>query len=214
MPGPSYVEFDLIPNFNIGKSKIHGNGVLASKFIKQGDFINTAIIKNHCTRFGAYLNHSDFPNAETRKEGDVYKTYSLVDINRDDEITVDYRRNKDLEQPYPGWKLYNEAVPNNGVETDSRPRSDEETYQVLIKKTSYPASKDVSVRVDEKHAGQIYNNEIDVEEDDIDENCNSPQFGSSIASTTSPEMDKETYLSLLKNTIKVKGVKIKNEDKK
>jgi hypothetical protein len=66
-----YIEIDLNPNFKIGKSNIDGNGVIATVQLKYGDFINVAIIGNKCTKFGAYLNHSDFPTAKTMKGGDL-----------------------------------------------------------------------------------------------------------------------------------------------
>lgn len=100
-------------NFEIGKSDIHGNGVIAKLPIKAGDFINKAIEptarsgssdKTHdATMFGRHLNHCGDPNAETKYEEDLFNTYALKDIKPGDEITVDYRKNKKLEQPKDGW---------------------------------------------------------------------------------------------------------------
>jgi len=99
----------LTKNFKIEKSNIHGKGVIATKDIESGDLINIAIYKDkdgtyHSTRFGGYINHSYSPNAITRNEGDLYKTYAEKKINSGDEITVDYTINRDLEQPSPEWK--------------------------------------------------------------------------------------------------------------
>lgn len=98
-----------IKNFKIGDSNIHGKGTIATKKFKNGDYINVALYKVEdniydTTQFGAHLNHSCEPNARTRFEGDHYRTYAETDIAPDDEITVDYTKNKDLEQPEDGWK--------------------------------------------------------------------------------------------------------------
>jgi len=95
-------------NFRLGRSKIDGQGVISSKYIKPDEFINIALIPskvNHQTTiFGKYINHCDKPNAETRLENDYYKTYCIEDIDPDDEITVDYRKNQSLEQPQNRWR--------------------------------------------------------------------------------------------------------------
>lgn len=103
------VDHEPIQNFEIKDSDIHGKGVFATKKIKPGHFINVALFKGEsgehdCTMFGAHINHSYKPNARTRFEGDYYRTYSIQDIEPGDEITVDYRKNKSLEQPEENWK--------------------------------------------------------------------------------------------------------------
>lgn len=146
-----------INNYEIGPSKIHGNGVISKDNFYPGSFINTALIDWQTTEFGAHLNHSDFPNARTRKEGDgLFRTYAIATIKPGDEIVVDYTVNKDLEQPEDGW---NEYTPRDDVE-------------------------------EQDTSGSI--------------------FGSSIINRASarPDPDKETYLNLLKHTIKVKKVDI------
>jgi hypothetical protein len=98
----------LVQNFKIDDSDIHGKGVIATKEIEPGERINVALFKGkekgyHTTRFGAHINHSSKPNARTKKEEDQYVTYSEKKINPDDEITVDYTVNPELEQPDPSW---------------------------------------------------------------------------------------------------------------
>ena len=97
-----------IDNFKIGASNIHGKGAFATKKFRPGENINVALFKIHdnyydTTNFGAHLNHSSKPNARTRFEGGLYRTYASIDIEPDDEITVDYTKNKDLEQPEDDW---------------------------------------------------------------------------------------------------------------
>ena len=101
-------EKEEVDNFEIKNSKIHGKGVFATKKMKAGDFINVSLYKGKddfhgTTNFGGHLNHCSQPNARTRFEGEYYRTYCSNDINPGDEITVDYRKNKTLEQPEEGW---------------------------------------------------------------------------------------------------------------
>ncbi len=98
-----------IRNFRIDFSEIDGKGVFATKKIKAGQFINVALYKDendlhNTTIFGAHINHSSKPNARTRFEGDYYRTYSIGKIEPDEEITIDYRKNKSLEQPEDTWR--------------------------------------------------------------------------------------------------------------
>ena len=94
-------------NYKIGKSSIHGNGVIATDSISKDSLIDTALvpdgISHKTTTFGAHLNHSNSPNAETRKENNIYRTYCIKDIEKGDEIVVDYTKNKELEQPEADW---------------------------------------------------------------------------------------------------------------
>jgi len=102
----SEMDSNLIQNFKIDKSNIHGSGVIATKEIEPEEVINIAIYKNivyHCTRFGAHINHSYSPNAITKDKGDRYITYAVKKINPGDEISVDYTVNPELEQPDPSW---------------------------------------------------------------------------------------------------------------
>lgn len=102
-------------NYEIKKSDIHGNGSFSKRNFREGDFINNAIIGTghqttkldsdfKTTTFGTYLNHSNRPNAITKFEDGVYKTYAIIDIKPNEEITVDYTQNEELEQPEKGWK--------------------------------------------------------------------------------------------------------------
>lgn len=100
----------LMNNYKVRQSPIHGRGVFADKEFKSGELVNTHIYpeKNgmsKTTHFGSFLNHSHTPNALTKKYKDgFYKTFATVDIKPGDEITLDYTKNKTLEQPEEGWK--------------------------------------------------------------------------------------------------------------
>jgi SET domain-containing protein len=97
---------DLMNNYAIRPSPIHGNGVFARQAFKKGDFINTHFEPGEkITDFGKHLNHSSKPCARsTRQDDDSYKTHAIKDIKKGDEITLDYTVNKNLEQPQKGWK--------------------------------------------------------------------------------------------------------------
>lgn len=93
-------------NYAIRPSPIHGNGVFAKKNLKKGEFINTHFEPGEkITDFGANLNHCSSPNARSTKQDDGgYKTHAQKNIAKDDEVTLDYTTNKNLEQPQKGWK--------------------------------------------------------------------------------------------------------------
>lgn len=100
---------EKVAGFEIAKSKIHGVGVISKRTYEPGDLIGIALYwgEKHypqTTTFGANINHSYSPNAETRNEGEYYKTYAIEKIFPGDEIVVDYTVNKDLEQPEDDWK--------------------------------------------------------------------------------------------------------------
>jgi len=97
---------DLMNNFVVRSSPINGNGVFSTKSHRKGDFINTHFEPGQkITNFGANLNHSSTPNAISKKQPDGgYKTYAQKNIDPNDEVTLDYTINKDLEQPQKGWK--------------------------------------------------------------------------------------------------------------
>lgn len=106
-------------NYEIRKSPIHGKGVFAVRDYKKGEqidlhaieFVDQPSIEMIFTEFGLHLNHSNIPNAETRIEKNEiegnptkeYITYVIKPIKIGDEITLDYRHLKNLEQPQKGW---------------------------------------------------------------------------------------------------------------
>lgn len=96
----------LMNNYVLRLSPIHGHGVFSKKSFRKGDFINTHFNPNYdITEFGSHMNHSPSPNAKSIRSKDYsFKTYAEKDIKPGDEITLDYRQNKDLEQPQKDWK--------------------------------------------------------------------------------------------------------------
>ena len=94
--------------YETGPSSIHGIGVFSIKRIPKGTFIGITHygypddVKT--TELGKCHNHSEDPNVVSRLEGIVRKFFALRDIEPKEEITVDYRRQPELEQPKKSWK--------------------------------------------------------------------------------------------------------------
>jgi len=105
------LELDNKEVYKIGPSKIHGNGIIAKKNFKPGEYINICVskIRNKypqfdITKFGSHLNHSHTPNAEIKREPPYYNTYARNEIQPDEEVTVDYSESPEFAQPKPQWK--------------------------------------------------------------------------------------------------------------
>lgn len=178
-------------NFEIKTSPIHGVGAFSKDNFKKDDFINTHIypLTNgypYVTPFGRNLNHSNNPNAVSKKEEDgCYRVYALTDVNSGDEITLDYTANKDLEQPEPSWKT--EIV-----------KVDPKTYSDKNKK------KTVFLKVDSSDQSNMptYNPLMGEAEKLIDEEEQGilNQGSETVFGKTNPRPDQETYLALLKHS--------------
>lgn len=85
-------------NYKVGKSKIHGNGVIADKYISKGSIIGIAmtfsfiIIPYITPDLGIWINHSYEPNAFIYYciSSNVYYLVANESIDRDEEITMNY----------------------------------------------------------------------------------------------------------------------------
>ena len=101
----NYLKY-LNNNYVIRSSPIHGNGIFSKKNFNKGEFINTHFDSDfNITEFGKFLNHSKDPNARSFKQTDSsYQTYAIKPINNNDEITLDYTVNPELEQPQKNWR--------------------------------------------------------------------------------------------------------------
>jgi hypothetical protein len=193
---------DLKDNYEIKKSSIHGVGAFSKTKFNKGDFINTHILPKgedlHVTSFGKKLNHSNTPNAISKKgEDGCYKVYSTSDINPGDEITIDYKVNKDLEQPHKHWNV-------EGVKIDPQTYSKKNKKKTVFLKID--SSDESNMPTHNPFIGED-ENLIDEEEQGIVATGNRTVFGS-----TNPRADQETYLALLKNSGPKIKVKIKKKD--
>lgn len=72
-------------------SKIHGNGLFATKDFKAGELICPGRINGKRTLAGRYTNHSTNANVVPEKVGDDINAVALRDIYKGEELLVDYR---------------------------------------------------------------------------------------------------------------------------
>ena len=86
--------------YKIGESEIDGKGLIANKNIKAGDFIGLSHSNGEVVSdIGKFYNHSTTPNAISRLIGNNRYVVASENIAAGGEITVDYRKQKELEQP-------------------------------------------------------------------------------------------------------------------
>ncbi len=99
--------------YQVKKSKIHGNGVFATRDFHEEEFINVVAIMHNVraednnfiiSDFGKLINHSYEPNGELRDNAGVYTMYATQKIKDGDEMTVDYTKTKEFKQPGSWWK--------------------------------------------------------------------------------------------------------------
>lgn len=84
----------------IKPSKIEGNGVFVKGDLKKGEVIGLAHSNGQpSTELGRMHNHSERPNAESIKIGEDRFLKALKKLKTGEEITVDYRKQPELEQP-------------------------------------------------------------------------------------------------------------------
>lgn len=96
------IRFESDKNFHVCKSGIDGKGAIASKNIKKGELIGTAITDEEKTRakegiqvdtrtrLGRTLNHQDSENAIQKSENNSLNVYAKNNIKDGDEITINY----------------------------------------------------------------------------------------------------------------------------
>lgn len=80
----------------IKESEIEGNGVFARQDFKSGELVGDARIGYGRAALGRYTNHSDYPNCGAMIKGGCIRFYASDDIDKDEEITVNYREIRDL----------------------------------------------------------------------------------------------------------------------
>ena len=96
------IKFETGEKFHICKSNIDGQGAIASKDIKKGEFIGVAIkdeasvraeggIQHDTrTRLGQILNHQDDENAVQKSKDNTLGVYAKNNISEGEEITINY----------------------------------------------------------------------------------------------------------------------------
>ena len=91
------------------ESKVHGKGIFATENIAA----NKVLFETHKKTSGALewlnlvpncgYNHSTTPNCHSLTLGDFKYLVTLREVEEGDELLVDYRKDRDLEQPKKGW---------------------------------------------------------------------------------------------------------------
>ena len=84
----------------VKESKIAGLGLFTDQEFNEGDLIGIAHINGQPSpMIGKYHNHSDNPNAHSILLGNKRYIAALRPLKKGEEITVDYRKQPELEQP-------------------------------------------------------------------------------------------------------------------
>ena len=80
--------------FYISNSDIHGKGLFATNDMEHNTVVGVAAVGTDRTSLARYANHSKTPNVEFIKIEDNIVAYTLRNISKDEELTVDYRHKK------------------------------------------------------------------------------------------------------------------------
>ena len=91
------------------ESKVHGKGIFATENIAA----NKVLFETHKKTSGALewrnlvpdcsYNHSNEPNCRSLTLGDFKYLVTLREVEEGEELLVDYRKDRELEQPKKGW---------------------------------------------------------------------------------------------------------------
>ena len=102
---PIDIQLDYIPVYH-SNSSIHGIGVFTPIDLDGEEFIGVGHVFYkgfwYMTTHGNY-NHSENPNCVIEVDGNVLVMVAKRDIKHGEELTVDYREQKCLEQPKEDW---------------------------------------------------------------------------------------------------------------
>lgn len=100
------------PAWKIDKSKIHGQGVMAGRNLKNGSIVDKATdpssrAQDKITHMGSKLNHSTKPNCLLKRiETSRIIFHNLIaarDVEEGEELTVNYADYPEFADPDPGW---------------------------------------------------------------------------------------------------------------
>ena len=95
-------------NIYIGTSKIHGRGLFTAENLNEGDIIGVSHVSYDRVWYqvlpiGIFYNHSLEPNCIVTTDNNVNLVVTNRDIDKDEELTVDYTKQLHLEQPKEDW---------------------------------------------------------------------------------------------------------------
>ena len=95
-------------NIFVGKSDIHGKGLFTTDNLKEGDIIGVSHVTYDKVWYqvfpiGIFYNHSKKPNCVIKTKDNVNLLIANEDINKNEELVVDYTKQLYLEQPREDW---------------------------------------------------------------------------------------------------------------
>ncbi len=93
------------PGYFIDKSKIHGQGVHAGKWLDPEMRVGSVTKPYpHITPMGKMINHSSNPNCVLRQtKEDGHDLFTNQKVKAGDELTVDYSKYEGFDDPDPSW---------------------------------------------------------------------------------------------------------------
>jgi len=92
----------------VGVSEIHGRGVFTTENLSEDDVVGVSHVSYKRVWYqvfpiGIFYNHSLEPNCIVKIEDNVNLLVANRDIEKDEELTVDYTKQLHLEQPKEDW---------------------------------------------------------------------------------------------------------------
>mgnify|MGYP003122194747 CR=1 FL=1 len=95
-------------NIHVGKSNIHGRGLFTTDSLTEGDVIGVSHVTYERVWYqvfpiGIFYNHSKNPNCIIKVEDNLNLLITNRDIEKDEELIVDYTKQLHLEQPREDW---------------------------------------------------------------------------------------------------------------
>jgi len=95
-------------NIYVGNSDIHGRGIFTTDGLKEGDIVGVSHVAYDRVWYqvfpiGIFYNHSKNPNCIVKTENNINLLVTNRDIEKDEELTVDYTKQLYLEQPTGDW---------------------------------------------------------------------------------------------------------------
>ena len=99
----------MLCKYHIGKSAIHGKGVIASRNIHKGEVVGEAIAWElmgwHVTDMGGFVNHSLKSNSRLVQDGLAYNLVATQAIGKGEEIAANYNETPQfVERPHADWQ--------------------------------------------------------------------------------------------------------------
>ena len=98
----------MMKNIYVGNSEIHGKGLFSTDGLQEGDIIGDSHVPYDRVWYqvfpiGLFYNHSKEPNCVIKTEDNVNLLIANRDIDKDEELIVDYTKQLYLEQPQEDW---------------------------------------------------------------------------------------------------------------